>query len=203
MSQRESGYTRIDRDAYNTPEWVTQALIPHLPRRPRRIWECAVGEGRMAATLHFAGFEVVASDIMYGEDGDFLKKIGAPAPTDAIITNPPYALAVEFIEHALELTFAQEGFVAMLLRVDFDSAATRRILFADCDLFAKKVILVKRIVWFDNGDAAPSFNHAWYIWDWQHKGPPVIAYGPDPEQKLMRWTKAARRSYARSMTTGA
>ena len=31
MSQRESGYERIDRDLYETPEWVTEALLPHLP----------------------------------------------------------------------------------------------------------------------------------------------------------------------------
>lgn len=31
MSQRDSGYQRKERDAYETPEWVTLALIPHLP----------------------------------------------------------------------------------------------------------------------------------------------------------------------------
>ena len=25
---------------------------------------------------------------------------------------------------------------------------------------------------------SPSFNHAWFIWDWTHEGAPVIAYGP-------------------------
>jgi hypothetical protein len=31
MSQRESGYERKERDLYETPEWVTEALLPHLP----------------------------------------------------------------------------------------------------------------------------------------------------------------------------
>ena len=30
MSQRHSGYVRKERDLYETPEWVTEALIPHL-----------------------------------------------------------------------------------------------------------------------------------------------------------------------------
>jgi hypothetical protein len=31
MSQRESGYQRKPLDQYETPPWVTLALIPHLP----------------------------------------------------------------------------------------------------------------------------------------------------------------------------
>jgi len=41
-------------------------------------------------------------------------------------------------------------------------------------------VLTRRIVWFVEADgkpkASPSFNHAWFLWDWQHAGPPVIAY---------------------------
>jgi hypothetical protein len=44
------------------------------------------------------------------------------------------------------------------------------------------LVLMKRIVWFaeENGKpkASPSFNHAWYVWDWRHEGAPSIAYGP-------------------------
>jgi hypothetical protein len=38
--------------------------------------------------------------------------------------------------------------------------------------------LTKRIIWFDGPKAAPSFKHAWYIWDHAHTGMPVLAYGP-------------------------
>ena len=48
---------------------------------------------------------------------------------NAIITNPPYALAQEFIERALH--FDDTRAVAMLLRTDFDHAARRAHLFAD------------------------------------------------------------------------
>ena len=65
-------------------------------------------------------------------------------PVQAIITNPPYALAQNFIEHALEL-MKPDGIVAMLLRTDFDHAKTRQHLFGGCDQFAKKVVLTKRI----------------------------------------------------------
>ena len=42
MSQRESGYERIERDCYETPEWVTRALLPHLGNI-KSVWEPAAG----------------------------------------------------------------------------------------------------------------------------------------------------------------
>ena len=61
----------------------------------------------------------------------------------------------------------------MLLRTDFDHAASRAHLFA---MFAKKVVLTKRIRWFEDSNGSPSFNHCWMIWDRQHRGPPTLAY---------------------------
>jgi hypothetical protein len=129
----------------------------------------------MAAELAKHSPKVHASDIETGVD--FLQQ-GNALDFDAIITNPPYGLAREFIEHALHLTKATAGIVAMLLRCDFDHAATRQHLFSGCPIFAKKIVLTKRIVWFDGPGVAPSFNHAWYIWDWKHEGPATLVYGP-------------------------
>jgi hypothetical protein len=28
-----------------------------------------------------------------------------------------------------------------------------------------RIVLIKRVVWFDGPGAASSFNHAWYLWD--------------------------------------
>jgi hypothetical protein len=175
MSQRDSGYERRERDLYETPAWVTDALIPHLPDwrtcelyNPE-IWEPAAGGGKMAVALRAHGFEVRESDIATGMD--FLQVINPPCDLDAIITNPPYALATEFIEHAIDMARPSKGLVAMLLRTDFDHAKTRQHLFSKCSVFAKKIVLTRRIVWFEGPGASPSFNHAWYIWD--HGNPPV------------------------------
>jgi hypothetical protein len=177
MSQRSSGYERKERDAYQTPAWVTEALIPHLPwREDISIWEPAAGSGQMVAVLK-RHFPVVASDIESGVN--FLAT--SPTSANAIITNPPYALAREFIEHALWLTEPSQGMVAMLLRTDFDHANGRQHLFSRCAVFAKKLVLTRRIVWFEGPKAAPSFNHAWYVWNWQHVGVPTLAYGCGPE----------------------
>jgi hypothetical protein len=95
--------------------------LPHLPAPPLRIWECAAGDGSMVRAFIIGGYTVTGTDIAEGQD--FLC---CPAvECDAIVTNPPYALAQEFIEHAMALT-RPAGLVAMLLRCDFDHAASRK-----------------------------------------------------------------------------
>lgn len=175
MSQRESGYERKELDLYETPAWVTDALRGHLPRTAEVIWEPAAGSGKMVGAMRAWGADVLASDISQGKD--FFDFTTATA-SDAIITNPPYTDARRFIEHALETTRSNSSMVAMLLRTDFDHAKTRQHLFSGCKQFAKKLVLTKRIKWFEDSKGQPSFNHAWFVWDWKHSGPPTLAYGP-------------------------
>lgn len=178
MSQRNSGYERIARDEYSTPEWVTEALLPHLPPPPLYIWEPACGSGKMVRVLARVG-DVVGTDIAVSNN-DFLSCIATAwhRPFDAIITNPPYVLAQEFIEHALKQIATTRGMAAMLLRTDFDHAKGRQHLFSNCVTFAKKLVLTRRIKWFEDSKGQPSFNHAWYVWNFNHTGAPTLAYGP-------------------------
>jgi hypothetical protein len=124
MSQRDSGFARVALDAYATPPWVTEYLLPHIPDRITSVWEPAAGTGQMVGVLA-SRFTVEATDIDCGRD--FLAE--SKSDCAAIITNPPYTLAQEFIEHALDLTRPHDGFVAMLLRCDYDHAKTRQHLF--------------------------------------------------------------------------
>jgi hypothetical protein len=181
MSQRDSGHKRVPHDLYETPPWVTDAVVPHLPRRVT-VYEPAAASGKMVRALRKHGFLVTSSDIRTGSKRDFLdpeNRFGS----EAIVTNPPYSHAVKFIERALDVTERCEGFVAMLLRVDFDSGSTRQHLFKS-ETFYKKVVLTRRIEWFERKvikgklQGGPSENHAWFIWDWRHKGPATIGYAP-------------------------
>ena len=172
MSQRDSGYERKERDLYETPEWVTLALGPHLYDATFQVWEPACGSGKMVRALEKLGLTVKGTDIDSGVD--FLACHEFGDDYDAIITNPPYVLATEFIEHALNQPVTT---VAMLLRTDFDHAKSRQRLFQD-NRFAKKVVLTRRIKWFEDSKGQPSFNHAWFIWMAGHSGAPTLAYGP-------------------------
>lgn len=210
MSQRESGYARIERDAYNTPRWVTGVALREImgPRvRPgMTFWECAAGTGQMVRELEANGLNVVPSDIhppsgeRFGERfgsnriliGDFLdeRQPFLPFEFDGIMTNPPYKgdLAERFVRRALELTKPRGGIVAMLLNVKFDSAITRSDIFADHPAWGMKIVLLDRIWWFDprlddKGKVnGPSEDHAWYIWDWRGTWGRTMRYARAPEE---------------------
>lgn len=179
MSQRNSGYARREYDAYYTPEWVTRALLDSGYPFCGPVWEPACGNGQVAGVIKDR-FPVVATDIQ--NDLDFMRCDFAPQRVASIITNPPYTNSADFIRHAIEIMAPVQGQVAMLLRTDYDHAACRATLFRDNPAFACKLVLMKRIVWFveANGKpkASPSYNHAWYIWDHRHEGPPTIGYAP-------------------------
>jgi len=80
-------------DDFQTPPEALSALLPYLPRR---VWECACGEGYLVASLLVCGFDVIASDI--GEGHDFLSWTPPLDSFDCIVTNPPYTLKDKFLE---------------------------------------------------------------------------------------------------------
>ena len=173
MSQRPSGYARRPDEDYATVEWPVLALLTALRSAPvGKVWDPCRGSGQLVATLHARGFDAI------GTSEDFLTVTAAPVGVSDLITNPPYGearrgeLAVRFIEHALELQIPR---IAMLLRVDFDSAITRQRLFRHCEYFAGKVVLLNRFKWFE-GPSSPSDNHSWFVWSCGHVGPPIITY---------------------------
>lgn len=176
MGQRNSGYDRKEFDLYSTPEWVTHSVMPNLPRKPSKIWEPACGpESKMANVLqNYAN--TIRTDIIFGQD--FLEHKGYDG-VDTIITNPPFNLAEEFIFHTLQL-LPWDGMAAFLLRTDFDHAKRRWDLFGHCPFFYGKVVLTKRIVWFEpkpgEKGKSPSFNHAWFIWHKINKNTPRLMY---------------------------
>jgi hypothetical protein len=99
-------------------------------------------------------------------------------------------MAERFIEHALELDVPH---IAMLLRNDFDSAIRRQHLFQLNPMFAGKVILLNRIKWFA-GHSSPSDNHAWFLWDREYEGPPIIRYAARDARVVSYRGRASRTS---------
>lgn len=213
-SHGEAGYARQTLDAYFTPEWCTRTLVRyidfHLPDNDT-IWEPACGDGRMANVLAAAGYRVIASDIAnwgYGATGcDFLADprewhANIPVPScAAVVTNPPFGVASEFVERALNVTRPVKGKVAILQRHDFDAASGRHPLFQTTG--GVKLVLHKRPYWYitpadmpaspeaakraaipvgaDGKPASPRFNYSWYIWDWAQDGAWKILFCKDPD----------------------
>ena len=110
---------------------------------------------------------------------DFLKvnkeDIRYSVPRD-IITNPPYNLAKEFVEHALDIS--EDGIkVAMFLKLTFLESEKRRGLF---NKYPPKVIYVftNRVDCWKNGikpkKAAKAVCYAWFIWEKGYTGDTII-----------------------------
>jgi hypothetical protein len=94
-------------DLYETPAVAVDALLL-AEQLPHRIWEPAAGRGAIVRALEAAGHEVVGTDLndfqaQFPSGIDFLLERVAPAGAEAIVTNPPYKLANEFVAHALDL----------------------------------------------------------------------------------------------------
>jgi hypothetical protein len=164
-------------DLYETPAVAVHALM-RVERLPKRIWEPACGRGAIVNVLRASGHIVVASDLVdYGVPitsywrYDFLMEHKAPDDTGAIVTNPPFKLAEEFVAHALELCPR----VIMLLRLAFlESDRRTHILegrgLARVHVFRKRLPMMHRHEW--NGPKASSgMAFAWFVWDQAHTGP--------------------------------
>ena len=146
------------------------------------IWECACREGHLVGELEKAGYMVYASDLIdrgCGEKLDFLATVTPPIPGMDIVTNPPYPLAKEFVEHALDIS--DDGCkVAMFLKIQFLEGKSRRELF---ERYPPKTIYVSsgRLRCAMNGDFAKysksnAICYAWYIWVKGYRGDTVVRW---------------------------
>jgi hypothetical protein len=117
MSATNRGAVRKADDFYATPTWLTEAIVPHLKRYiPKRILEPAAGEGAITQVLArvWPDAQVVAGDIRTGQDIRTHKYDGL---FDLVITNPPFLLAVEFIQRGLPLR-SKGGALVLLMRLN-------------------------------------------------------------------------------------
>jgi hypothetical protein len=191
MGKHGDEYERVPGDAYPTPAWVTEALLEHVDITGMKLWEPACGAGQMVEVLKAGGAAQVYPTDLYSytvprERLDFLSEREPKFAYDGIITNPPYGkrgrLINPFIEAGLRRLKDRGGLLALLLAADCDSARRRPPYFGDCRYFDMKIVLTKRIVWFERSDGepeAPKENHSWYIWRRPRRaGAPVILYAP-------------------------
>lgn len=170
-------------DYFPTPPWGTRAFTQHVlpaawPYPDLFAGEAAdpcCGEGHMAAVLAEDFYAVDAGDIHpygYGRVADFLD--WPPDSVDWWISNPPFNMAEEFIQHGLKV--ARRG-VAALVRTSFAEGQGRY-----AKLFAKRppqidAQFVERLPmhkgrWVINGKTATSY--CWMVWlrhpphDWRY-----------------------------------
>jgi len=172
----KSALSERGNDLYQTPASATRALL-RAERLPHYLWEPACGRGAIVNVLRAAGHECLASDLIdYGDPThfyrrDFLMECEAPAKCEAIITNPPYKLATEFVIHALNLV----PLVVMLLRLAFLESERRRSILdrghlARVHVFRNRLPMMHRDGW-EGRKASSAVPFAWFDWNRNHSGP--------------------------------
>lgn len=158
-------------DAYfSPPEAISSLLKIEGQFIPKHIWEPAAGNGAMVLPLREMNYTVVASDIEdYGLEDcqtniDYLTT-KVPPGVEGIITNPPFRLAMEFAEKAIN----EVSYVAFLLRTNFLESTSRLPFFRKYEpariwISSRRLPMMHRHGW--NGPTASSNTcFAWIIWD--------------------------------------
>jgi hypothetical protein len=97
---------------------------------------------------------------------------GLPPGVGTIISNPPFKLAEQFIEHGLILCPQ----VIMLLRLAFLEGARRSSILdgghlARVHVFRNRLPMMHRDGWEGPKVSSGSVAFAWFCWDRAHKGP--------------------------------
>jgi hypothetical protein len=167
-------------DLYETPAVAVEALLEH-EQLPAVIWEPACGSGAIVKVLRRHGQMVVASDL--NDCGcpdstsrvDFLMESHLPTGVEAIITNPPFKLAHQFMRHALALCPR----VVMLGRLAWLESQERSDVLENAGLarvhvFSRRIPMMHRHGWNGRRIGNSGMAFAWFVWDRAHQGPATV-----------------------------
>ena len=173
--ERQSG------DFYATDPKSLITLLNTGIKLNHKIWEPCCGQGHLAETLKQNGYEVKATDIInrgYGSGGvDFLYEYDKW--DGDILTNPPYGIAQEIVEHSLSL-IPDGNKVVMFFKITFLEGKTRRKMFEE-NPPRNIYVFSERQICAMNGDFERYGNgsavcYAWFEWVKGYKGKPELTW---------------------------
>lgn len=162
----ETGHVRHADDFYSTPAWCTRAILPWLKLSERMLDPCAGSGAILRVASEFWGSRC------FGIEIDPQRAIDSGSScADAldpktfwgectVVTNPPYALAMQFVLRAL-LNAHGAHEVAMLLRLNW-LASQKRADFHRAHQ-ADVYVLPKRPSFTPDGKTDAT-EYAWFVW---------------------------------------
>lgn len=167
MAQRHEPHDSLD--FFPTPPWATRALCEHvIGIRGYVAFDPCCGEGHMARPLSEYAMKVFASDVHdYGKGfrvQDFIFPGAELPPCDWAIFNPPFRLAEQFVERALQIS--EIGCAALVRSVFIESVGPYERLFskrapAVVAQFTERVPMVKGRV---DREASSATAYCWIVW---------------------------------------
>lgn len=192
MSATNRGTARAKNDFYETPDWLTRAILPYLipalPRCPTML-EPGFGKGAIARVVE----EVCPNCDITGIDiekmtnrnkviiADYLTyDFSGMAPYDLILGNPPYNLAQQFVDKSLEVG----NVVALLLRINFLGGQKRAGWMRS--LVPSVYVTPRRPAFSLNKNGKPGTDateYAWFVWGLADQGTLHILETEDDKYK--------------------
>jgi len=171
---------REKNDFYPTPTFATVALL-RKEKFGNKVLEPACGDGAMSKVLENHGHSVTSQDLIdrgYGEGGVNFFFYNPQELFDAVITNPPYKSALQFVQKSLSCV-KEGGKVAMLLKLVFLESSIRWKFFQEHP--PKKIyVFSERLPIYKNGESEGKNSgliaYAWFVWEKGHKGPPEVGW---------------------------
>lgn len=184
MSATNRGSERVESDYYPTPAWCVHRLLDEV-RLPSGAWlEPCAGDGAIirASRCVLTGAQWAAmelreemraplSGLCPTTIGDFLASDLGAARYDVILTNPPYSLAMEFVQKSL----AVSRVTAMLLRLNFLGSQERAAFFR---AHPPSVYVMPNRPSFVGG-RTDACEYAWFVWG-LHPTPEIRVLGTTP-----------------------
>ncbi|WP_253254589.1 class I SAM-dependent methyltransferase [Vibrio parahaemolyticus] len=160
MAKKKTKHERIDKDAYLTPEWCIDHLMPLIDFKSNDVLsEPAKGDGRIIDRMP-AGHVVKWCEIREGRDYLNIKE---EMRADVIITNPPFSHALEFVSTALDRDLSVGGTLIMLLRAGFMGSTSRADFWREYPP-THQITLTPRPSFVHGG--SDNSEYAWYCWDY-------------------------------------
>ena len=159
---------RKDSDFYETPYSITKHLLKN-ETFDGSILEPAVGNGAIS--------RFITNCISYDKEFNFFNEVNN---YDNIITNPPFSLAYEFILHAKKIANKK---IVMLLPLSylhgkkrFDNIYNDKIFpLSKIYVFTRYPLLGEKLR-EDGKYNTGMMVYAWYVWDKEYKGEPIIKW---------------------------
>ncbi len=182
-NSRNSGYERVGADWYVEPRRAIDELLD-VEDFQSGIWDPACGSGNIVQAaldrkIPSVGYDIADRGFPGTRVHDFLK-LGDYGETNmAVVTNPPFAKAMEFALHGLELTKEK---VCILQRTTWLEGEGRYQ-----KLFSKGHLMRiwqfrSRISMPPGGIEVPAENgsvsFAWYVFSRAHSGFPTLGWLP-------------------------
>lgn len=169
-------------DFYATPPVAVKALLQVEPI-PLVVWEPACGDGAIVQVIRATGRAVVATDLTdYGcadaSTGiDFLMERRAPDGCPAIVTNPPFKLAEQFVAKATELC-PQVYFLMRLAFLEGLRWQERGLAqhLARVWVFAPRIPPMHRHGWAGPKVTSSATAFAWFVFEHHHEGAPTLGW---------------------------